>query len=151
MLTSPIIFIPESITKTRATPCQVTLHFVSSVILTESTQQRVEHRNRKTLFRSWSVCCMALSLHVCLCVMWRVWCVAMGVWVEKTEPLWVRLIIDRASFRSPTYCAAKEEERGGEDNLCFWDNTPKEVMKNTSFWYKRDYLLQEKSDNSSII
>lgn len=38
----------------------------------------------------------------------------MGVWVEPKEPSWVRLIIDRASFRSPTQCAARGEGRRGE-------------------------------------
>ena len=46
------------------------------------------------------------------------------MWVE-TEPSWVCLIFDGASFSSPTQCASRGEES-------FWENTPREEKKNTT-------------------
>lgn len=77
MLTISSMYIPESAINRRVSPCRVTLHFVSSIIDTES---KAVHKERR--FRQSSEVDLSVGLPPCMSM-------AKGLWVETTEPSWV--------------------------------------------------------------
>lgn len=71
------------------------MHYVSSIIETKSRAVPKRQKSTGTGRDSSKVDLSAVCLSPPMCV-------AMGVWVETTEPSWVCSIFNKASFRSLT-------------------------------------------------